>query len=100
MNALLDPTLDVVFKLLLTSAPESNEVLIALLTAILKPKVPIDVVDVLNPEVPKQAVSDKGIALDLRMRLVDGTQIDLEMQTYRQPAFRKRALYYWARMFG
>ncbi len=46
----LDPTLDVVFKLLFTSGPDSHDVLIALLTAVLRPRSPFAKVTVLNPE--------------------------------------------------
>jgi hypothetical protein len=39
-SGILDPSLDVVFKLLLTSGPDSHEVLVALLTAVLRPRAP------------------------------------------------------------
>ncbi len=57
-------------------------------------------VEVLNPEIPKKAFEDKGIVLDLMLRLADGSLVDVEMQVDRRPAFRKRALYYWSRMFS
>jgi hypothetical protein len=53
MDRYLDPTLDVVFKLLLGS-PETKDCLIALLTAVLKPASPITDVVVLNPGVAKE----------------------------------------------
>jgi predicted transposase/invertase (TIGR01784 family) len=99
MLSVLDPKLDVVFKLLFGSE-KNRDVLISLLTAVLKPHPPIGLVEVLNSEIPKEAVLDKGIALDLRIRLLDGSQIDVEMQSDRRPGFRKRALYYWARLHG
>jgi predicted transposase/invertase (TIGR01784 family) len=98
MNRYLDPTLDVVFKLLLGS-PETEDCLIALLTAILKPASPITEVEVLNPGVHKENVDDKGIVLDLLVRLDDGTVTDLEMQVRKHPGFRQRALYYLARAY-
>ncbi|HQY65461.1 MAG TPA: Rpn family recombination-promoting nuclease/putative transposase, partial [Polyangiaceae bacterium] len=100
MHKLLDPTLDIVFKLLFTSGPDSDVALRGLLTAVLSPPRPIASVDVTNPLIPGVDVTDKGIALDIRVTLDDGTQIDLEMQADKRPAFRKRALYYWARLFG
>jgi predicted transposase/invertase (TIGR01784 family) len=44
-------------------------------------------------------VDDKSIALDVRVRLANGEQVDVEMQTQRHPALRERALYYWARLY-
>jgi predicted transposase/invertase (TIGR01784 family) len=96
----LDPSLDVVFKLLFTSRPESNELLIELLTAVLRPKRPFKKVAVRNPEVPREALTEHGTVLDILAELDDHTRIDIEMQCDRRPSFRKRALYYWARMFG
>jgi len=60
MNRYLNPTIDVVFKLLLGS-PETKECLIALLTAILRPASPIADVEVVNPEIAKENIDDKGM---------------------------------------
>ena len=100
MRRLLDPTLDVVFKLLPTSTPESPRVLRSLLTAVLKPSSPIAKVTVINPEIPRDAVQDKGIVLDLLVELENRTRLDVEMQADKRGAFRNRALYYWARAFS
>ncbi|MEI8257779.1 MAG: hypothetical protein WCJ30_19045 [Deltaproteobacteria bacterium] len=56
---MLDPTLDVVFKLLLTSGPDSHDVLVALLTAVLRPTVPFAKVEVRNPELALDQASPK-----------------------------------------
>jgi predicted transposase/invertase (TIGR01784 family) len=75
-RTLLDPKLDVVFKLLF--ADERNRgLLISLLTAILEPPEPITGVTVLNPDTPKETVVDKGAILDLRVRLRGGAQINV-----------------------
>jgi predicted transposase/invertase (TIGR01784 family) len=98
MNTLLDPTLDVVFKLLF--ADERNrELLSALLTAVLEPPAPITDVEVLNPETPRETVIEKGAVLDVRARLADGTQTHVEMQAAPHPGLRQRVLYYWARLY-
>ena len=60
MRRTLDPTLDVVFKLLFADS-KNRDLLIALLTAVLRPKSPIRSVTVLNPEVSKEAVTDKRL---------------------------------------
>ncbi len=64
MRRTLDPKLDIVFKLLFGS-PESKDFLISLLTAVIRPRDTIVDVEVLNPEIPKEAFKDKGIVLDL-----------------------------------
>lgn len=99
MKRFLSPTVDVVFKLLFAS-PETRESLISVLTAVLRPATPIVDVEVLNPEVPREAVMDKGIVLDLLVRLGSGARIDVEMQVERRRSFRQRALFYWSRSFG
>ena len=53
----------------------------------------------LNPEIPKDHVDDKGIVLDVLVEFANGTKVDLEMQVRKTPAFRSRAIYYWAKMF-
>jgi predicted transposase/invertase (TIGR01784 family) len=94
----LDPKLDVVFKLLF--ADERNrELLISLLAAVLEPAQPIADVLVLNPDTPKETVVDKGAVLDVRVRLSDGTQANIEMQATRHQGLRQRALFYWARLY-
>ena len=71
MPALLDPTLDVVFALLFSSAA-NRDLLVSLLTAVLQPQVPIRDVTVLNPNLPKQLVSERGAVLDVLVHLEDG----------------------------
>lgn len=93
----LDPRNDVVFKLLFA---RNEDLLKALLGAVLRPVVPIAHARVQNPELPKAYSDDKGSFLDIRVRLADGTLLDVEMQSVRRPALRGRALYYWAKLFG
>jgi len=96
---LLDPKIDVVFKLLFAH-PSHRDILISLLTAVLQPKVPITEATVLNPEVPKDLPSDKGAVLDVYVQLADGRHIDVEMQASVHPGLVPRVLYYWARLYG
>jgi len=98
MRTTLDPTLDIVFKLLF-ALRANREALVSLLTAVLRPPVPIAEVHVLNPEINREQVDDKGIVLDLLVVLADGTRIDVEMQADRRSGFRHRVLYYWSRVF-
>jgi len=96
----LDPTLDVVFKMLLTRTPQSHELLVALLTAVIRPPTPFAKVVVRNPELPSADVLERGVVLDLHAQLEDGTLLDIEMQSDKRPALRERALFYWARLYG
>jgi predicted transposase/invertase (TIGR01784 family) len=96
---LLDPKIDIVFKLLF-AAPRHESLLIAFLTDVLNPDAPITAATVLNPEIPKDFTSEKAVMLDVRVQLSDGRLIDVEMQARRKPAFRERVLFYWARAFG
>jgi predicted transposase/invertase (TIGR01784 family) len=99
MRRTLDPKLDVTFKALL-SRPGNGELLVSLINAVLQPSAPIISVTVLNPELPKDLADDKGALLDALVRLSDGRQVDVEMQSCSRPGLRKRALFYWARMYA
>jgi hypothetical protein len=93
----LDPTLDIVFKLLLVRSPE---LLRDMIEAVLNPPTPIESVEILNPEIPRDYPADKGIALDLRLRLENGHLIDLEMQSTVPEGIHARFVYYWAKIFA
>jgi predicted transposase/invertase (TIGR01784 family) len=92
----LDPKKDAVFKLLLGG---SEPLLIALLTAVLRPPIPIRRAFVQNPGLPKDFPDDKGSILDIVLVLDDHSTIEIEMQADGKGAFCGRALYYWAGLF-
>lgn len=91
----LDPTLDLVFKLLLT-----RELVLArhMLEGILG--APIRRIQVLNPGILGEQERDKGIVLDIRVVLDDGRRVDLEMQVRRTRALESRLVYYASRDFA
>jgi predicted transposase/invertase (TIGR01784 family) len=92
---LLDPTLDIVFKLMLVREPR---LLVHMLEAILgKPIVELTVV---NPNIPGNVASSKAIVLDVRAILADGSRADLEMQVRAGPVLRSRLVYYGARDYS
>lgn len=95
----LDPKLDIVFWMLF-GAEQNRGLLISLLNAVLNPPVPIEAVEVLHGQPERFAVNDKNISLDVRVRLQNGEQVNVEMQSQRRPAIRERALYYWARRYA
>ena len=86
---LLDPKLDVVFKLLFAH-PNHRDILISLLTAVLQPPAPIVDATVLNPEIPKELPDDKGAVLDIHVHLADGRHVDVEMQAALHPGLIQR----------
>ena len=87
---LLDPTIDIVFKLLLL---RRQELLRDMIEAVLNLPLPIQDMEVQNPEIPKDFPGDKSVVLDIRVRLHNGQQIDLEMQSTVPPGTRARFLY-------
>ena len=96
---ILDPCLDVVSKMLLSS-PDCREGLIDLITSIITPPSPIVSLEVLNPIVPRQIVDERGVELDLLLRLDDGSHVNLEMQTSTSKILPHRALYHWAKVYS
>lgn len=93
---LLDPTNDLVFKLLLTG-PRSHEVLRFVLEAVLGPTVPIEDFVVADPSLRPTERDEKEIVFDVRVTLRDGAEIDIEMQCRPKPGQRDRLVYYGAR---
>ena len=99
MLSVLDPKNDLVFHQLFAHK-KGKRILISLLTAVLRPKAPITDAHVLNPDVLLEQITDKGIVLDVLVRLGDGTLVDVEMQVKRRPGFAKRIVFYLARTYA
>ncbi|HEY5962224.1 MAG TPA: Rpn family recombination-promoting nuclease/putative transposase [Polyangiaceae bacterium] len=94
---LLDPTSDIVFKLLLI---RNQHLLRDMIEAVLAPRVLAGDLLVTNPEIPKEFPVDKSIFLDIRAQFRDGEEVDLEMQSITLPGARARFLYYWAKTYS
>lgn len=92
----LSPTLDITFKILFS---QDEELLISLLTAVLQPTTPIASAKVLDTELSKDNVDDKGSFLDIRVRLDSGQLLDVEMQARSVSGNNERWLYYWAQVY-
>lgn len=92
---LLDPTVDVVFKLLLT---REEALLRDMLEAVLGR--PVRSLTILDADIPGELVGDKTVILDIRAQLEDGTRVDVEMQVRIPPTLRPRLVYYGARDFS
>ncbi len=89
---------DFIFKTLFTGEPD---ILVDLVNAVLDlPEgLRIKELTILNPEIPKEIVSDKTSIFDIRAVNEGGEQIIIEMQAFSQSFFVKRALYYWAKTY-
>jgi predicted transposase/invertase (TIGR01784 family) len=87
--------LDLVFKLLF----EDKRLLRPMLQAVLGLK-NIEDIEIRNPGITGETVTDKYIVLDLTVRLSDGTLIDIEAQGAARPGLGGRLLFYWARLYA
>ncbi|MBI2393986.1 MAG: Rpn family recombination-promoting nuclease/putative transposase [Deltaproteobacteria bacterium] len=88
-----------VFKMLFAE-PRNVRLLVSLLTAVLRPASPIAQVTVLDPELPKDLASDRGVRLDVLVKLEDGKLVDVEMQCDPRRGHGARWLYHWARLYS
>lgn len=96
---LLDPKVDVVFRMLFAQ-PRNERLLVALLTAVLRPTVPIAHAKELDPELPCDLVTDRGVRLDVLVELEDGRLVDVEIQCDPRGAPGARWLYHWSRLYS
>ena len=88
---------DTLFKLLFRKNPDLLEKLIAELLDI--PPDSIQQFRITNPEMPPESMGDKYCRLDINM-MVDGQQINLEIQVAPEKSYSDRVLFYWARNFS
>lgn len=91
----LDPTLDLVFKLLLTRQP-------ALLRDMLEGVLarPIHDFTIIDSSIPGEQVHDRQIIFDIHVVLDDGSRVDLEMQRRLSSALDSRLVYYATRDYS
>lgn len=96
---LLNPKLDIVFKKLFTS---DTSLLTDLINAVLKlPKEQrIRSVEVKNPTVLPEEITQKYIVLDILAADKSGFQYEIEMQVRRNTSYSKRSLYYVSRLYA
>jgi predicted transposase/invertase (TIGR01784 family) len=89
----IDPRVDFVFKLMI-GCLKHTRVTVHFLNALLKLKVPIVSVTILNPLVGKDRSEDKIIILDVLAKDAVGRVFNIEMQTRIPLSFPNRLLYY------
>jgi predicted transposase/invertase (TIGR01784 family) len=97
--AFLKLTSDFIFKKLFTESPE---LLADLVNSVLNLNSEFKIVslEVLNPEIPKEIISDKTSILDIRAKDKFGNIYNIEMQAFPKSAFIKRALFYWSKLYS
>lgn len=84
---IIPPSYDVVFKAIF-GREENKPLIISLLSSILTIKVQdLDDLVIMNNEIFLSNVDGKGSRLDLRLKLKDKTEIDVEIQAYNHAAF-------------
>ena len=90
---------DYLFKLLLGSE-ENKACLQDFLECVLDmPAGMITDLELLDKELSKDEITDKTGILDVKLRLKDGTTIDIEIQNSWSAEFIPRTLFYWAKMY-
>ncbi|MBI5251864.1 MAG: Rpn family recombination-promoting nuclease/putative transposase, partial [Desulfomonile tiedjei] len=55
---------------------------------------------ILNPQIDKEYLKEKGVILDVRARDSRGCQYNIEVQVTDEPSYVERAVFYLARLFG
>ena len=92
-------TNDYAFKRLLGSE-ENKPLLQDLLECILDLSAEdVSDLELMDKELTKEELSDKTGILDVKLKLTNGTVIDIEIQTSWNVSFVKRTLFYWAKMY-
>ncbi len=97
----LSLTNDIVFKIVFGSE-KGLPVLRALLNALLElsGENRIAELKILNPQLDRERLLQKGVVLDVSARDGQRRQYNIEVQVSQQPAYTERALYYLTRLFS
>lgn len=99
-HKIIPPRYDVVFKAIF-GREKSKPLIVSLLSSVLT--INIDELEdlvIMNGEIPSEYVNGKGTRLDLRLKLKNKTEIDVEIQSYNHAAFSERVLYYWSKLYN
>ena len=79
---------------------ENNpRILISFLNAVIKPKDPIQSVQIMNNDIDKESIEDKFSRLDIKAKTNKNELINIEIQIKDEHNMIKRSLYYWSKMF-
>jgi len=94
------PHFDVVFKSIFGQEGDKGP-LMSLLSSIME--LPIESFEdliLLNTELNSASIDQKLSRLDIRIKLKDNTEIDVEVQVLEHIAYKERVLLYWSKMYG
>ncbi|MBX9185253.1 Rpn family recombination-promoting nuclease/putative transposase [Clostridium sp. K04] len=95
---MLSPKVDFVFKRIFGN--ENNpRILISFLNAVIKPKDPIQAVQIMNNDIDKESIEDKFSRLDIKAKTNKNELINIEIQIKDEHNMVKRSIYYWSKMF-
>jgi predicted transposase/invertase (TIGR01784 family) len=95
----VNPKIDLVFKKLFGSE-ENKDILLSLINAILPLNQQIAKITLKNPYNVSDYAEGKLSILDIKAEDENGRLYDIEMQIRGSKFYGKRALFYWAKMFG
>ncbi|MDW7661546.1 MAG: Rpn family recombination-promoting nuclease/putative transposase [Bacillota bacterium] len=94
------PRNDIIFKALFANEKDKQP-LMSLLSGILgMPMDNFQNLEILNNEINSENIRFKQSRLDLRIRLRDLTEIDVELQVLDHEAYKERVLYYWSKLYS
>jgi predicted transposase/invertase (TIGR01784 family) len=95
----VNPKIDLVFKKLFGSE-ENKDILLSLINAVLPLNQQIAKITLKNPYNVSDYAEGKLSILDIKAEDEHGKLFDIEMQIRGSKFYGKRALFYWAKMFG
>jgi predicted transposase/invertase (TIGR01784 family) len=95
----VNPKIDLVFKKLFGSE-ENKDILLSLINAILPLHQQVAKITLKNPYNVSDYAEGKLSILDIKAEGEDGRLFDIEMQIRASKFYGKRALFYWAKIFG
>ena len=95
----VNPKIDLVFKKLFGSE-ENKDILLSLINAILPYQQQVAKITLKNPYNVSDYAEGKLSILDIKAEGEDGRLFDVEMQIRGSKFYGKRALFYWAKIFG
>ncbi len=98
---LLDPKLDLVFKRIFGRA-ERTAPLLDLINAVFDAvdEAPQSSIRVVSPALDPEFLKKKAAVLDIKAETDNSEPINIEIQMINQRDWRKRALFYWSRMYS
>ncbi len=96
---LMSPKNDFVFKTIFGDE-KNKDILISFLSAIMKIETDkFEDLKFMNTELPREFIEDRMGILDVRVKLKDKTEIDIEIQLNYTKYMGERTLYYWSKMY-